>query len=435
MYKTKWRQKCLSLYRRKVMGKLGLVLEGGGAKGAYQAGAYKALLELGIEVDGVSGTSIGAINGAMIVQGAFRECYEMWEEIRPSKLFDVDEGHLKRIIGFEMDEKSLAYAVRKLKEIMENNGLDTTLMKKMIRDNIDEKRVRDSKMDFGFVTVSLTDMKPLELYKEDVPRGKMHDYLMASASVPVFKLEKIENKVYVDGGFHDNMPVNLLARKGYEDIIVVRSFGMGRVQKVDHEKLKIKYITPSEPLGRILDFDNQKARKNMKMGYYDTLRLYNKYRGKRYCLDIDAGEDFFMKFFMKFDEKTILRMGKVFGISDIPWRRMLFEHILPRMAAVLDLKDDATYEDILTGFIEHQAKASGIDRFAVYRMKELFELAKESHKPTGKRMFNKLPDFVKQNELLMLSRGVKDEILAEFMDILMNGEESHAPLFNMESAN
>jgi len=38
------------------MGKLGLVLEGGGAKGAYQAGAYKALLELGIEIDGVSGT-------------------------------------------------------------------------------------------------------------------------------------------------------------------------------------------------------------------------------------------------------------------------------------------------------------------------------------------------------------------------------------------
>ncbi len=422
-------------YRRKVMGKLGLVLEGGGAKGAYQAGAYKALLELGIEVDGVSGTSIGAINGAMIVQGAFRECYEMWEGIRPSKLFDVDEGHLKRIIGFDLDEKSLAYAVKKLKEIMENNGLDTTLMKKMIRENIDEKRVRDSKMDFGFVTVSLSDMKPLELYKEDVPEGKLHDYIMASASVPVFKLEKIENKVYVDGGFHDNIPVNLLARKGYEDIIVIRSFGMGRVRKIDHKKLNIKYITPSEPLGRILDFDNQKARKNMKMGYYDTLRIYNKYRGIKYCLEINEGEDFFMDFFMNFDEDTILKMGKVFGISGIPYRRMLFEHILPRMAAVLDLKDEATYEDILIGFIEHQAKASGVDRFAAYSMGELFELAKENHKPVTSRMFNKLPDFVKKSELLMLSRSVKDDILAEFMDILMNGQESRELLLNAEASN
>ena len=42
----------------------GLVLEGGGTKGAYQIGAYKALRDLGIEFQGVAGTSIGALNGA-----------------------------------------------------------------------------------------------------------------------------------------------------------------------------------------------------------------------------------------------------------------------------------------------------------------------------------------------------------------------------------
>ena len=46
----------------------GLVLEGGGTKGAYQIGAFKALRELGIEFKGVAGTSIGALNGAYIVQ-------------------------------------------------------------------------------------------------------------------------------------------------------------------------------------------------------------------------------------------------------------------------------------------------------------------------------------------------------------------------------
>ncbi len=44
----------------------GLVLEGGGAKGCYQIGAYKALVEMGITFDYVVGTSIGAINAAMI---------------------------------------------------------------------------------------------------------------------------------------------------------------------------------------------------------------------------------------------------------------------------------------------------------------------------------------------------------------------------------
>ena len=47
----------------------GLVLEGGGTKGAYQLGAYKALKELGMEFDGIVGTSIGALNAAFIIQG------------------------------------------------------------------------------------------------------------------------------------------------------------------------------------------------------------------------------------------------------------------------------------------------------------------------------------------------------------------------------
>ena len=45
----------------------GLVLEGGGTKGAYQLGAYKALKELGMEFDGIVGTSIGALNAAFVL--------------------------------------------------------------------------------------------------------------------------------------------------------------------------------------------------------------------------------------------------------------------------------------------------------------------------------------------------------------------------------
>ena len=49
----------------------GLILAGGGAKGAYQIGAWKALIELGIQIEAIAGTSIGAINGAFIAQGDF----------------------------------------------------------------------------------------------------------------------------------------------------------------------------------------------------------------------------------------------------------------------------------------------------------------------------------------------------------------------------
>ena len=47
----------------------GLVLGGGGSRGAYEIGVWRAARELNIEFDVVTGTSIGALNGALVVQG------------------------------------------------------------------------------------------------------------------------------------------------------------------------------------------------------------------------------------------------------------------------------------------------------------------------------------------------------------------------------
>lgn len=59
----------------------GLVLEGGGSKGAYQVGAYLALVEMGFEFDVIVGTSIGAFNGAMFAQGDVYECFKAWRNM------------------------------------------------------------------------------------------------------------------------------------------------------------------------------------------------------------------------------------------------------------------------------------------------------------------------------------------------------------------
>lgn len=60
----------------------GLVLAGGGAKGAYQIGAWKAMRELGVTFDAITGVSIGAINGALIAQGDFDRAVELWNRAR-----------------------------------------------------------------------------------------------------------------------------------------------------------------------------------------------------------------------------------------------------------------------------------------------------------------------------------------------------------------
>ena len=51
----------------------GLVFDGGGARGAYQIGAWRALSEAGVKVSAVAGTSVGALNGALV-------CMEIWRK-------------------------------------------------------------------------------------------------------------------------------------------------------------------------------------------------------------------------------------------------------------------------------------------------------------------------------------------------------------------
>ena len=61
--------------------KQAIALAGGGTKGAYQVGAWKAMRELGIPFDIVTGTSIGSVTAALMVQGDFDRAWELWTHI------------------------------------------------------------------------------------------------------------------------------------------------------------------------------------------------------------------------------------------------------------------------------------------------------------------------------------------------------------------
>ena len=65
-----------------------LVLSGGGAKGSYQIGVWKALRQLGIKFDLVTGTSSGAINGALIVQGSYFKALSIWNKLNFNNIFN-----------------------------------------------------------------------------------------------------------------------------------------------------------------------------------------------------------------------------------------------------------------------------------------------------------------------------------------------------------
>ena len=75
----------------------GLVLEGGGAKGAYQIGAWRALREAGVRIRAVAGTSVGALNGALICMDDFEKAEQIWENIRYSSVMDVDDSLMEKL--------------------------------------------------------------------------------------------------------------------------------------------------------------------------------------------------------------------------------------------------------------------------------------------------------------------------------------------------
>ena len=68
-----------------------LVLSGGGSRGAYEIGAWQAMEELGVKFSGVYGTSIGALNAALVAQGDVDAAIEIWENITVNQIVAVDE--------------------------------------------------------------------------------------------------------------------------------------------------------------------------------------------------------------------------------------------------------------------------------------------------------------------------------------------------------
>ena len=257
---------------------IGLVLAGGGVKGAYQVGAYFAFKKCKIKIDGVVGTSIGSFNAAMIASNKENELYNFWKNVNVGELLNFNTKYVDSVNNKDKF-KELIYGIEQMSQIVKNKGINTTNLKNLLKEMIDEEKIRQSYMDYGLVTVRVKDLKPLYLFKEDMKEGKMAEYILASCNLPVFKMEKvIDNNFYIDGGFYDNNPINMLLKKGYDKIYSVDIQGIGFKQKIIDEK-KVIRIEPTRFLGSTLSVNKKKINENIKLGYFDTLKILKNYDG------------------------------------------------------------------------------------------------------------------------------------------------------------
>ena len=249
--------------------KTALVLSGGGSRGAYEAGAWQALTELGIQIDIVTGTSVGAINGAMVVQGDLDNTVRLWKEIETHMIFDVPEGTQPR-----------EYA----REIVFHKGAGTSGLKKLLKKYIDEETLRSASADFGVVIVELPTFTPHYVYKEEMKPGQLLDYILASASLyPAIHSCKIDGKEYIDGGYADVMPVQMALDKGADEVIAVYLNAVGIVdRKALQATPNLTLIESKWDLGSTLIFDTDNARRIMRLGYLDAMKAYHVFDGEYY---------------------------------------------------------------------------------------------------------------------------------------------------------
>lgn len=257
-----------------------IALCGGGTKGAYELGVWKALKEIGVEYHIVTGTSIGAINGALMASKDYDLAWELWNTIRMEDVMAEGLNLTTTVEGMYNQREAIRPF---LKKYVKNKGADISPFIEFIDRMVDEGRVRASDIDYGLVTVQVSSMKALELTKEEIPQGKLKDFIMASASIfPIFPMHKIDGETYLDGCYYDNLPIDLALKMGADEVIAV-DLHTSPSHPNYINKPYITYITPSHSLGTMLNFERKILDGNIEMGYYDAMKTFGYMTGEKYC--------------------------------------------------------------------------------------------------------------------------------------------------------
>jgi NTE family protein len=199
----------------KVPGQIVLVLQGGGAPGVYQAGAYHALHEAGIEPDWVIGTSIGAINGAIIagneVANRLERLQEFWAHLETR--FPGPLSHLTSLMagvpGFYRPNPALAWGVEAEVGIERAALYSVDPLKKLLPGLLDFDRVNAGMPRFtlGLVNVRSGQIRYFDSRQETIGL----DHVLGSAAIPPsFPAVRIKGEPYWDGGIYSNTPIEVV---------------------------------------------------------------------------------------------------------------------------------------------------------------------------------------------------------------------------------
>lgn len=205
---------------------IGLVLSGGGGRGSYQVGVIKALAERGIKFELVAGTSVGALNGALVAAERVDKMIEIWENINLFKVLNINPASLAK-----------------------GSLVDTKALENLIRESISEtdaKKIIESQNKLIVISSCLQSKKEI-IYKNFKNYEHLVRALLASSAMPVaFPSQKflhdnqeeddIDIMQLIDGGIINNFPIDEAVKTGRCKSFITSSVYTPELFKMDAEK-------------------------------------------------------------------------------------------------------------------------------------------------------------------------------------------------------
>lgn len=312
--------------------KLGLVLSGGGRKGAFQVGVVKAISKLKLKPSVFAGASIGALNGAILAASpsldeSAKKLELLWLgdnhnahlQLNPHMPYYAGLAALNLIIGRVLPQQNSLFSIKDFlsigignilhsEELKHFGLLDSTPVRTLIKNSIDFDYLLSSSAPDFFVSVFPASENTGFTYFDDIIIDfwryftskdsstflRLKDYdidnainiVFASASIPfIFPSAKVEGNYYRDGGLgkrledQGNVPASALIQAGCSHAIVAITSLNSLWNRFEYPELEAIEIRPSIPLDganmiqSLLDFDANTLRWMIDLGEKDTLQI------------------------------------------------------------------------------------------------------------------------------------------------------------------
>lgn len=346
----------------KKVDKRGLLLEGGAARGAYHAGAYRALRKHGRRYQLIVGVSVGAINGAsFLLYPNGRKTWAIWKNLTTefSNYFDIHDE--EKLNGFNL-----------FRTLARGGRIPTETLRYFIEKYICEESLRRSNIDYGLSTLAPGELKTLHLFKNDIPQGELVDYILASAALPFFKIEKVGNRLLFDGGLVESLPIKMLVDRNCSHIDIIRTVpSKPRKRKIPAE---VEVFRPSAALHSQFDFRGRSILNSLQMGYFDTMRVLHCWQGSYYYLNCAAE---WQNFFFNLSLPTMTAAVQLFQLPFSAPRRQFFSLLLPHLFRLCGLPEDSDYLDLLIFLLEQGGQYYHLPRFRLYSVSLLMKIVND----------------------------------------------------------